>query len=342
MPHPIGVGQGDSIEDVANSLVALGVKVADLKQVFAKHPPLLAASVEKDVHKQASYLEATFGPTAVAQVILRYPAVLCEPSTMLRLQQRVQCLQFVGIKGRKLSRRFIARWPNLMDLEVQDILEVHRSLQELGLDGAASTNLIASHPRVLWEGVRAPYQQLVTACADVGLDMSIVKKLVCKTPRLLLAQPASVKAILQLLQSHGLSAMDLAKLLIGCPDILTYRLEVVNVKLRFLLDFVGCGLAKAVEDPCYFRAQIATRIGPRSAFIRARSPAASSPSLTTLHCRSDKDFCGLVGVHLDEYLFFKAKWQKAFGAQFGLQPRCALEERTIAKRMVLETMDDLV
>ncbi|KAK9844206.1 hypothetical protein WJX81_007996 [Elliptochloris bilobata] len=273
-------------------------------------------------------LELPMGVRDLGPLLLACPALLaCKPAALL---EQAEQLRRAGSLKPKALLALVLRNPSVL----LSATEAAGQLEEL----AAALEPWTAQPRSLSSLLRAlaerkvdiDVEHLLAALAPHVTSAFTVKELVRGCPKLLARDVARPRAVVACLADAGLAASDLERLLLGCPEVLLMDPADVQLKLRFLTDFLGERPARAaLSSRLLFHSSVPNRIGPRFAFVKSRGaaralknpsrarPSAAELAPSTLLKSTDQVFCQTVGCEFDEFIAFKVSWQAMYAVRLG-------------------------
>ncbi|EFJ13716.1 hypothetical protein SELMODRAFT_121675 [Selaginella moellendorffii] len=235
-PDVLGFKREGTMSTSVAYLVSIGVNTRQIGPMLTRFPELLGMRVGNNIKRKVDFYRGLgFTKEEIARLLEKHPYVLGFDLEE-NVKAKVECLLQAGIQEKELPS-FIARFPDVFELDLR---------AKLAEKTAWLTN-------------------------EIFLRPSDVPRVFERLPQMLVINEKMAGEKVKFLQGTGISAGDIAKMVVDCPQILAVKLEeTLKPNLAFFQQKMRKPLSELLAFPVYLTYDLARRIKPRYRMVERK------------------------------------------------------------------------
>ncbi|GKV26772.1 hypothetical protein SLEP1_g36007 [Rubroshorea leprosula] len=284
---PILFCEIQEIKRKALALNKVGAVHDNVGKMLLKYPWILSTSIQENYEQILSLFSAEKVPKmSVDQAIQSWPHLLGCSTCKLKLG--VDLFYELGVKDKKLGR-VIAKSPQLLLREPQELLRVILFLEDLGFDRVTVGKILCRCPELFATNIEKTLKSKVEFLTEFGISKDHLSRVIKKYPELLVSDvDRAMLPRIRYLMEIGISKRDVVFMVRRFSPLLGYSIEgVLRPKYEFLVYTMEKPVRDLVEYPRYFSYSLEKRIKPRFWVLKGRNIECS---LKEMLAKNDEGF----------------------------------------------------
>ncbi|KAJ4976743.1 hypothetical protein NE237_001849 [Protea cynaroides] len=272
---------------VVKFLRGLDVEKQDIGYVLQKYPELLGFKLEGTMSTSVAYLVSIgVSPRDIGPMITQYPYFLgMRVGTVIK--PIVDYLVSLRIP-KKIVARMLEKRPYILGYDLQETMKPNVDcLISFGVRREALASVIAQYPPILGLPLKA---KLSSQQYFFNLKLKINPEgFVCvmeKMPEIVSLNQNMILKPIKFLCDRGIPAVDVAKMVVKCPQLVSLRVELMKNSYYFFKSEMKRPLQELLEFPEYFTYSLESRIKPR--YQRLSSKGIKCSLAWFLNCSDQK------------------------------------------------------
>nr|GEZ47171.1 transcription termination factor MTERF4, chloroplastic [Tanacetum cinerariifolium] len=249
---------------VVRFLRGLDVEKQDIGYVLMKYPELLGFKLEGTVSTSVAYLVSIgVNPRDIGPMVTQYPFFLgMRVGTMIK--PLVEYLVSLGLPKKVLARMFEKR-AYAIGYDVEEMVKPSvECLVSFGVRKEALASIIAQYPQIIGLPLKAKLStQQYFFNLKVKVDPEGFARVIERMPQVVSLGQNVIMKVVDFLVGRGISADDVAKMIVKCPQLVALQLGLMKTSFFFFKSEMGRPLKELVEFPEYFTYGLESRIKPR-------------------------------------------------------------------------------
>lgn len=256
---------------VIKFLRGLDVEKEDIGYVLQKYPQLLGFKLEGTMSTSVAYLVSIgVNPRDIGPMVTQYPYLLgMRVGTMIK--PLVEYLVTLGLPKKILARMFEKR-PYVIGYDLQETVTPNvECLISFGISREKLPLIIAQYPQILGLPLKAKMSsQQYFFNLKLKIDPEGFARIVERMPQIVSLNQHVIMKPVEFLLARGIPAGDVAKMVVGCPQIVAVPLGIMKNCFYFFKSEMGRPIKELVEFPEYFTYSLESRIKPRYQILQSK------------------------------------------------------------------------
>ena len=273
---------------VVKFLRGLDVDKQDIGYVLMKYPELLGFKLEGTMSTSVAYLVSIgVSPRDIGPMVTQYPYFLgMRVGTVIK--PIVDYLVSLGLPKKVLARMFEKR-AYVLGYDLEECIKPNVDcLVSFGIRREALASVIAQFPQILGLPLKAKLSsQQYFFNLKLKIDPDGFARVIERMPQIVSLNQNVIMKPVEFLLGRGIPAVDVAKMVVKCPQLVALRVELMKNGYYFFKSEMGRQVKELVEFPEYFTYRLESRIKPR--YQRLQSKGVRSSLDWFLNC-SDQRF----------------------------------------------------
>ncbi|CAM6091008.1 unnamed protein product [Calypogeia fissa] len=229
----------EKIKHQEGGMGALDKTKSALPLFIEAFPQIFNRNLENEIKPTIRFLE-DLGITGskLRKVILCFPPIILkDPERDLVLRKRA--LKKVGIRVEDMGR-MVAKYPWLLSkCVVANVNKLVPYLESIKVPKSKIDRIITKYPHLLGSSCAEALMPMVRHINGYGLTSKRLGRAIAQSPELLLHSPEEFDTVVAFLESVGVEANDISKLLRRSPEILGYEIDSTLQKKISVLEDLG-------------------------------------------------------------------------------------------------------
>ncbi|GAB2293118.1 Transcription termination factor mterf4, chloroplastic [Dionaea muscipula] len=263
---------------VVKFLRGLDVEKEDIGYVLQKYPELLGFKLDGTMSTSVAYL-VSFGvnPRDIGPMVTQYPYLLgMRVGTMIK--PLADYLISLGLPKKILARMFEKR-PYVLGYDLEMSVKPNvECLVSFGVRKEAIPSIIAQFPQILGLPLKAKmstHQYFFNF--KLKIDPDGFARVIEKMPQIVSLNQNVIFKPVEFLLGRAISAEDVAKMVVKCPQLLALHLGLMKNSFYFFKSEMGRPIKELVDFPEYFTYSLESRIKPRYQMLQSKGIRFSLP-----------------------------------------------------------------
>lgn len=273
---------------VVKFLKGLDVDKQDIGYVLMKYPELLGFKLEGTMSTSVAYLVSIgVSPRDIGPMVTQYPYFLgMRVGTVIK--PIVDYLVSLGLPKKILARMFEKR-AYVLGYDLEECIKPNVDcLISFGIRREALASVIAQFPQILGLPLKAKLSsQQYFFNLKLKIDPDGFARVIERMPQIASLNQNVIMKPVDFLLGRGIHALDVAKMIVKCPQLVALRVELMKNSYYFFKTEMRRPVKELVEFPEYFTYSLESRIKPR--YQRLQSKGISCSLGWFLNC-SDQRF----------------------------------------------------
>ncbi|KAH7422109.1 hypothetical protein KP509_13G090900 [Ceratopteris richardii] len=283
---------------VVDYLLGLDIQRKDIIRVLMRYPDVLGFRLEGTMSTSVAYIVSLgVRMRCIGRMLTEYPEIL-GMRVGNNIKPKVDFLLSYGIPKPVIAKLLEVR-PYILGFDLIDNMQsVVDDLLEAGVRKEGIANIITQYPDILGQDIKQNLaQKCIWLMQQVAVQAEGVPVIFENLPQILFIKEGLAMERVRFFRNAGLSAEDVALMVVECPQILALSIEhTIQPSLNFLLHDMKRSVKEVVKFPSYFTYDLKSRIMPRYKLITEKGIDCSLEWF--LNCTDQR----LKGRLSDEYL----------------------------------------
>lgn len=273
---------------VVKFLRGLDVERQDIPYVLQKYPELLGFKLEGTMSTSVAYLVSIgVSPRDIGPMVTQFPYFL-GMRVGRTIKPIVDYLVSLGLP-KKILARMLEKRTYVLGYDLEEVMKPNVDcLISFGIQREMLASVIAQYPQIVGLPLKAKLSsQQYFFNLKLKIDPEGFARVVEKMPQIVSLNQNVILKPVEFLLGRGISADDVAKMIVKCPQVIALRVELMKRSFYFLKSEMKRPIQELLEFPEYFTYSLESRIKPRYQQLASKGVSFSLPWF--LNC-SDQRF----------------------------------------------------
>eukprot|EP01018_Ginkgo_biloba_P004446 Gb_36311 [translate_table: standard] len=272
---------------IVKFLQGLDIKANDIPRVIENYPEILGFKLEGTMSTSVAYLVSIgVNRRGIGAMLTQYPQILATRVGTV-IKPIVDYLGNLGLQKQVLAR-LIEKRPYILGFSLQEQMKENvESLLSFGVKQEGLASIIAQYPEILGLELKPKLisqKEFFSDSLKVGHED--FGKVLEKMPQVVSLTQDPVLKRVEFLRECGFSAEDVTKMVVTCPQLVAFNLDVMKRSFNFFKNIMKGALQELVDFPAYFTYSLESRIKPR--FRRLSSKGIKCSLAWFLNCSDER------------------------------------------------------
>ncbi|KAH9311609.1 hypothetical protein KI387_026644 [Taxus chinensis] len=252
------------LQPVIKYLGGLDIKANQIPRVIETFPELLGFKLEGTMSTSVAYLISIgVSRRAIGPMLTQFPQILAMRVGRI-IKPFVDYVISLGMSKQVLAS-VLEKKPYILGFGLENQVKKNvDSMLSFGVRKQALGSVIAEYPEILGFELKAKLMsQMEFLDLNLGIGSEGFPKVLEKMPQVAALSQDPVLKRIELLSSWGFSRKDMRKMVLACPQLLAFNVDVMKLSFDYFRDEMRGSLQELVEFPAYFTYSLETRVKPR-------------------------------------------------------------------------------